>query len=168
MYIQNRKIADPLLTDAEYYYRRGQRPDDLTIGRVWATENAMTRIGALCFIRHRRQHHDMAAERFKNLYEGLYGSGMPAVDAGRIQVDTSKMAHDAGMAAKLDHGAELHYARQHLDKAAFDRLVALLVLGIPAGNGLSSRPRLRAVARVLADLDVLSVIFRLANEGAAT
>lgn len=163
----SRRVPDPMLTDAEYYYKRSKRPDDRHLGKVWVTENAMERIGALCFIRRKEAHHEMAAERFKSLYEARYGAGNGSMDPGRVQVDTSPIAHDSGMAAKIDRTNDLRDAETQLGKPAFDRLVALLVLCIPAGEGLSSRPRQRAVDAVLVDLDNLATVWRLMKRAAA-
>ena len=78
--IDNRLVPDPLMTDSEFLHQRQSNPTKPNIGRVWVQENAITRIGALCFIRRRLHHHEMAAERFKGIYESCYGSGTPAVD----------------------------------------------------------------------------------------
>lgn len=174
--IRNRLVPDPSMTDSEYLHQKnlereraeatGKEPR-LTIGKVWVEENAITRIGALVFIRRREAHHELAAERFKSLYEARYGAGNPSMDPGRIQVDTSPIAHDSGMAAKLDNTWQLDVARATMGKEAFDRLVALLVLEIPVGNGLTSRPRQRSIDRVLADLDALSGIWKLSARVAA-
>lgn len=174
--IRNRLVPDPMMTDAEYLHQKnvereraeamGREPR-LSIGKVWVQENATARIGALCFIRRKEAHHEMAAERFKSLYEARYGAGNGSMDPGRVQVDTSPIAHDSGMAAKIDRTIDLRDAETQLGKPAFDRLVALLVLCIPAGEGLSSRPRQRAVDAVLVDLDNLATVWRLMKRAAA-
>lgn len=162
------------MTDSEFYHQQAQEREDaerlgrdprLTIGKVWVQENAMERIGALCFIRRREAHHEMAAERFKALYEARYGIGNPALDASRVVVDTSPIAHDSGMAAKIDNTWRLKQAEDY-DKPMFNRLVALLVLCEPAGDGLSSRPRQRNVDLVLNDLDRLSTLWGLVKRAA--
>lgn len=174
--IRNRLVPDPSMTDSEYLHQKnlereraeakGTEPR-LTIGKVWVEENAITRIGALVFIRRREAHHELAAERFKGLYEARYGAGNPIMDPGRIQVDTSPVAHDSGMAAKLDRTWQLDLAKSEMGKEAFDRLVAVLVLEIPAGEGQTSRPRQRCIDRVLSDLDTLSGIWKLSAKVAA-
>jgi hypothetical protein len=78
------------MTDSEYLHQKnlereraeakGTEPR-LTIGKVWVEENAITRIGALVFIRRREAHHELAAERFKGLYEARYGAGKRAITA---------------------------------------------------------------------------------------
>lgn len=173
--IQNRLVADPMMTDAEYLHQKnaerdraetaGQQPR-MSIGKVWVTENAMTRIGALCFIRRREAHHEHAAETFKSLYETRYGQGNPASDLARPMVDSSPVAHDSGMAAKIDRTAAIEMAEKQLGRAAFGRVVALVVLCAPAGDGLSSRPRQRAVDAVLADLERLASIWGMVRRAA--
>lgn len=168
---EKRMVPDPSMTDAEYWHqfrqeteraeRKGRKADH-EIGKVEVDENAITRIGALVFIRRRLDHHERAAERFKSSYEALYGAGNPALDPSRVQVDTSPIAHDAGMAARVDRGRELRAVHDHLGKPAFDRLVALLVLCVPAGEGLHWRPRSEAVTQVLADLNELAMQWGLA------
>jgi len=174
--IRNRLVPDPSMTDSEYLHQKNREHDRaeaageeprLTIGKVWVQENAITRIGALVFIRRREPHHELAAERFKGLYEARYGAGNPSMDPGRIQVDTSPIAHDSGMAGKLDRTWQLDLAKNEMGKEAFDRLVAVLVLEIPAGEGMSSRPRQRCIDRLLSDLDALAGIWKLRAQAAA-
>lgn len=165
----SRRVADPMLTDAEYYHKRGQRPTDPHVGKVWVAENSITRLGALCFIRppRRQEHHEIAAERFKSLYEERYGLGNPSMDPGRVLVDTSPKAHDSGMAGKIDRTWLLQLAEERLGPAAFNRLVALLVLEIPAGEGETHwRRRKDSVDLVLADLDNLAAIWRYGRKAA--
>lgn len=176
--IQNRRVPDPMMTDAEFLHRmaaeieRTGRAPAPHIGKVWVQENAMTRIGALCFVRRRQPHHEMAAERFKTLYEARYGAGNPALDTSRVIVDTSIMAHDAGMAAKLDRTVDVERAIGHLGGA--ERVISCVVLGVPCGSGApvskSGRRNDRQVARevgaLLADLDSLSTLWGLARQAA--
>lgn len=176
MQLRNRLVPDPMMTDAQYLYEVQQerqrardegREPKLSVGKVWAVENAVTRLGALCFIRRRQDHHEKAAEHFKNLYEHLYGSGNPAVDPARVQVDTSIQAHDSGIAAKIDRTRALHEAEVVLGKAAYNRLVALLVLCIPAGQDVDLMPSGRrndrqvkaSIDQVLEDLDQLADVW---------
>lgn len=173
--VRSRLVPDPLMTDAEYLYQKNRERDRaeregreprLSIGKVWVKENALSRIGALCFIRKREAHHEAVAERFKSLYEARYGAGNPVMDPGRVQVDTSPIAHDSGMAAKIDRTADLKRAEDALGKAAFDRLVALLVLEIPAGEGMHWRKRSLSVDEVLSDIDQLAAIWGYAKRAA--
>lgn len=159
MLIETREVDNPLYTEglATYHAETGR----LEQRKTTVTSNAMTRIGALCFIRpapkgSRMPHHERAAEWFKSTYEACYGSGAPAVDPSKEPVDTSLTAHDAGMAEAIDRARELRDVETSLGKPRYDRLVALLVLGIPAGEGLHWRLRKEAVAQVLADLDQLA------------
>jgi len=170
------------MTDAEFLHQKnvereraeaaGQEPR-LSIGRVWVQENAVERIGALCFIRRREQHHEAAAEQFKALYEARYGAGNPALDASRVIVDTSPIAHDSGMAAKIDRTWRLEQAEQY-DKAMFNRLVALLVLCIPvsdyapkASSGRTNDRRVRQLTDdALFDLDRLAELWGLSRRAA--
>jgi hypothetical protein len=169
------------MTAAEFYHQqsteferanRARSKPNLNVGKVWVEENAMTRIGALCFIRKpkREDHHERAAERFKDAYEALYGSGVPALDNSRPVVDRSPVAHDSGMAAKLDRGNDmialvsgfpLHNIKAILSPEAVDRLVACVVLGIPCGEGRHWRDREKAIDALLGDLDALCVHWQL-------
>lgn len=162
--IQTREVDNPSLTDGLAYSE--QRNAHL---KVTVTENAMTRIGALCFVRRRQPHHEMAAERFKSLYEARYGVGNPALDASRVIVDTSPVAHDSGMAAKLDRTADVERAIDYLNGA--ERVISCVVLGVPCGDSApvskSGRKNDRYVAReveaLLSDLDSLSTLWGLAR-----
>lgn len=143
-----------MITDGLVY--SGQRNAHL---RVMVEENGMTRIGALCFVRKREPHQERAAEEFKSLYEARYGGMGSAIDASHAKVDTSPIAHDSGMAAKIDRTWKIKDAEDRLGKPAFNRLVSVLVLCIPAGEGLSWRPRKASVDALLGDLESLSTLW---------
>jgi hypothetical protein len=151
-----------MLTDGLAY--SGQRNAHL---RVTVEENAMTRIGALCFIRKREDHHERAAAEFKSLYEARYGGQGGAMDPSRVQVDTSPIAHDAGMAGKIDRTVKLEIALKAMDKLTKDRLIACLVLGVscedqsdtlPSGRA-NMRQSGRCVEETLAALDELATMW---------
>lgn len=125
--LEERVVENPSYTDGLYYADAATVRDQRL--RHTVTGNAMTRIGALCFIRARQPHHEQAAARFKSLYESLLGSGAPAVDPERQPVDTSPTAHDNGMAARVDGYAELRSVETSIGKVAFSRIVASIVLG---------------------------------------
>lgn len=169
--IERRTVDDPMMTDSELIHQRAKSGNRL-VGKIETTGNALTRIGALCYVRRRLRHHEQAAERFKSLYESLYGSGMPAVDAGRIQVDTSIMAHDAGVASRLDRNADLGKAMTMLGKQASDRIIACVVLCVPCEEGVPLMPsgqrnqRLvgREVDALLAALDLLAAWWGFATK----
>jgi hypothetical protein len=159
MFRATREVDNPLLTDGLAY--SGQRNAHL---RVSVEENAMTRIGALCFIRKREDHHERAAAEFKSLYEARYGGQGGAMDPSRVQVDTSPIAHDAGMAGKIDRTIKLEVALKAMDKLTKDRLVACLILGVscedqsatlPSGRA-NRRHSSRCVEETLAALDWLA------------
>jgi hypothetical protein len=174
VFTATREVDNPSLTNGLLYSE--QKNAHL---RVTVEENAMTRIGALCFIRRRTKDQEQAAERFKSAYEAMFGSGVPALDNSRPVVDRSPIAHDSGMAAKIDRGYDIRRllwgmpATEHreglqpyLTQQETDRLVAALVLCIPAGEGLSWRPRQRAVDELLSALDSLSVYWGLKSRAA--
>jgi hypothetical protein len=172
----SRRVQDPMLTDANYYAERAKRPQDPNVGRVWAEENVATRIGGLALIRRKLNHHEKAAEWFKNAYEALYGGGMaPSVDLGKVRVDTSIMAHDNGAVARLDQGKTLQTVMDALGKPASDRIVACVVLGIPCADsappGPSGKPSGHAVQRevdlLLAALDHVAELRQWKMRGAA-
>jgi hypothetical protein len=168
-YIQTREVPNPLITDGLAY--SGQKNAHL---RITVEENAMTRIGALCFIRRREQHHERAAEEFKCLYEARYGGQGGSMDPSRVKVDTSPLAHDSGMASKLDRTVKLEMAMKALNKDALNRLVACLVLGItcedqvptlPSGKA-NMRQAGRCVEETLDALDTLSTIWGYRSKAA--
>lgn len=174
--IENRRVPDPMLTDALYYAERAKKPGDPSIGTIWVSENAVTRIGGLAFIRRKLSHHERAAEWFKNAYEALYGGGMaPSIDLGAVRVDTSIMAHDNGMVARVDKGFALRQAMQSLGKATSDRIIASVVLCIPCAEsavpGPSGKPSGRAIERevdfLLDALDQLAELRGLKSRGRA-
>lgn len=171
-HISNRLVPDPSMSDAEYIHQRNREREraealgvepKLTIGKVWAQENAVTRMGALCFIRRRQQHHELAAERFKTLYETCYGSGNPGLDPSRVQVDTSARAHDNNIIVRISKADKLREAKDGLGDHAFNRVIACVVLEIPAGEGLHWRARTAMVDLVLNDLERLAVIWKLST-----
>jgi hypothetical protein len=135
MFRATREVDNPLLTDGLAY--SGQRNAHL---RVSVEENAMTRIGALCFIRKREDHHERAAAEFKSLYEARYGGQGGAMDPSRVQVDTSPIAHDAGMAGKIDRTVKLELALKAMDKLTKDRLIACIVLGVSCDEQADKMP----------------------------
>ena len=150
--IANRRVMDPSMSDAEYIYQRSRKPGDPTVGTVWVSENAATRIGGLALIRRALDHHKRAAEWFKNAYEALYGGGMaPAIDLSAVRVDTTIMAHDGGVVGRLDRAKSLQDAMDTLGKATSDRIIASVVLCIPCSEiappGPSGKPSGRAVER---------------------
>lgn len=162
MFRTTREVDNPLLTDGLAY--SGQRNAHM---RVTVEENAMTRIGALVFIRKREDHHERAAAEFKSLYEARYGGQGGAMDPSRVQVDTSPIAHDSGMAAKIDRTVKLEMAMKAMDKDSLDRLVACLILGVtcedqsdtlPSGKA-NMRQSGRCVDETLAALDALSTMW---------
>lgn len=162
--IEERVVDDPMITDAELAYQRRKNPDRI-VGKVSVTGNAMSRIGALCFVRSREVHHELAAERFKLLYEGLYGSGMPAIDAGRIQVDHTIVASDGGMARRIDKASDIRNVFDALGPRV-DFVVATVVLGSPIvdqvdvlPSGYTNRRQARKTEAAL--LDALEEIARL-------
>jgi len=173
-----------MITDAEYLYRKRQEAEraektgrlpNLDVGKVWVEENGLSRIGALTYIRRRQPHHERAAERFKNEYERLYGAGNPAMDPSRIQVDTSPIAHDSGMAARVDRGrsileviygipatAERAGVPAVLSPRSAQRVIASIVLEEPCQSMAvsdSRKDRDEAVELLLADLDTLAVFW---------
>lgn len=133
------------------------------MARVKVEENIIARIGALCFIRKREPHHEHVAECFKNHYELAFGAGNPVGDPGRVQVDTSKVAHDSGIVAKIEHASKIKQAETRLGREAFDRLVACIILEIPAGGDLHWRTRTAMVDLVLSDLDCLAAAWKLST-----
>lgn len=169
-YRTTRTVDNPLLTDGLLY--SGQKNAHL---RVSVEENAMTRIGALCFIRKREDHHERAAAEFKSLYEARYGGQGGAMDPSRVQVDTSPIAHDSGMAGKIDRTVKLEMALKAMDKLTKDRLVACLILGVSvadtAPTSPAGRPNDRYVAKqtalLLDDLEWLAVRWGYATKKVA-
>jgi len=128
--LEDRIVDDPMMSDAELAHQRRRHPGRV-VGKIGATGNAMTRIGALCHVRNRQPHHERAAEWFKAAYEALYGSGMPAVDAGRVQVDHSISAGDGGMARRIDAAFYLREVMAELGKRKADIVISVVVLGVP-------------------------------------
>lgn len=165
--IENRLMDNPMATD-------GLVADRPQTAKAWVEINMLALIGGLAYIRKyhpeknrggRRPHHDKAAAEFKARYEAIYGMGNPAIDPSVEPVDTSLRAHDAGMAFRIDRGRKLAAAMDHLGNDARDRLIAVVVLGIPAGDDAALLPSGKknwrhqgaAVRQIIADLDKLAV-----------
>ncbi|WP_143009308.1 hypothetical protein [Pelagibacterium luteolum] len=146
------------MTDSEYYHQRANKPGP-NVGKVMVEENLTTRIGGLARIRDRLGHHERAAEDFKNGYEQMYGNGAPAADAGRTQVDTSPIAHDSGMAAKMDRGVKISRAIEGLGKDRANLVIAVIVLCIPIKE-IARTPHSRdcksTTAELMQALDILA------------
>jgi hypothetical protein len=162
----HRLVPDPSMSDAEYYAQRAANPTKPNLGRVLVEENAKTRIGGLALVRRRLNHHEKAAEWFKNAYEALYGGLAPAIDMSKVRVDTSIIAHDSGMVSRLDHGKALQDTIAALGRPATDRIISCVVFGDPAGIlapvGPSGKPSGRAIeAEVNALLDALDHVAEL-------
>lgn len=176
----SRKVENPDLTpaqakavwDAETDMAEAERRNpNIEVNLHWATENVLSRIGALGYIRRpRRQlHHEQAAERFKSLYEARYGSAGGAVDPSNEPVDTSAIAHDSGMAARLDATTELRKIEERLKghKAIYDRLIAQIVLGVPCSEycrttpsgQVNKRDEAKAVKWLLMTLELVAAIW---------
>jgi hypothetical protein len=173
---QSRLVPDPSMSDAEYFAQKANNPTKPNIGKVWVDEHPTTRIGGLALIRRKLNHHEKAAEWFKNAYEALYGGGMaPSVDLGKVRVDTSIMAHDNGAVARLDQGKTLQTVMDALGKPASDRIIACVVLGIPCADnappGPSGKPSGHAIQRevdlLLAALDHVAELRQWKMRGAA-
>ena len=161
-------VPDPSMSDAEFLHQRRREQDRaerlgvlprLDIGKVRVDENAMARIGGLCFIRRRLPYQEMVAEDFKTFYEALYGTQGGGMDPSREPVDTSPIAHDSGMAAKIDRSRKIRDLERDLPKSDFRELVRVIVLGAPAGEGLSWRRRQKAVDDLLRILDTVAALW---------
>lgn len=170
MITSHRMVQDPMMTDAEFLHQRTLRPGHPNVGKVLVQENITTRIGGLAYVKRRSPHHEKAAQRFKGLYESMYGSGSPAVDASRVRVDTTIMSHDGGMARRVDMGQDLHAAMKMLGKEDSDCLIAVIVLGVRcadiARDGANGKPTGRttgvAVDQLLGALQQLAAAWGFA------
>ena len=179
--IVHRMAPDPSMTASQYYHERTSNPAKPNIGKVQVATNMVTLIGGLALIRRRLSHHEKAAAWFKSAYEALYGGMSPAIDMSRVRVDTSIMAHDNGAVARLDQAKALLalFGTQKepplMPKAALDRIIACVVLGIPCADnapvGKSGKPSGRAVERevdrLLDALDTLAEIRGYRTKGKA-
>lgn len=164
-----RMVPDPSMSDAEFYHQQRQemeranksfRKPNLNIGKVEADVNLTTLIGGLAHIKRREDHHERAAARLLSDYTHAYGSAGGAVDASRVQVDTSIVAHDSGMAAMVDRNREIKSALDSLKKEEADAVVAIVVLGLPVSD-VAPSPHWRATkattSTLLRALDKLAV-----------
>lgn len=132
-----RMVQDPSMTDAEFYHQqqremrnagRVYRKPNFNVGKVEVAENLSTRIGGLAFVKRRLDHHERAAERFKNSYEAAYGSANPAAVLGKVQVDNSLVAGDNGIASLIDRNRDLKDAIDALGSSA-NIVIGVIVLG---------------------------------------
>lgn len=128
--LSHRMVQDPYITDAEYLHQRQTHPHKPNVGKVLVQENLSTRIGGLANIPSRLLHHEQAAQRFKAMYEGRYGAA-PSIDMAKQRVDVTIMAHDSGMAQRVDNGREVMDILAAMGKEDGDLLVGVIVLGIP-------------------------------------
>lgn len=146
------------MSDAEYYHQRSIKPGP-NVGKVLVEENPMSRIGALCYIGHRSAMQERAAEMFKALYESLYGA-QPAMDLANPVVDRTIVAHDAGMASRVDRSDQMDKALKALGRASFNRIVASVCMGI-SFRDYHWRKRKEEVQALLDSLDDLASVWDL-------
>lgn len=151
-----RLVDNPSLTDGLAYSETAPRHLKQKV-----TENAITRIGALCYVRRREPHHEKAAEKFKSDYEAIYGSGGGAVDPSREPVDTSIIAHDSGMASRIDRNRSVRAAIEFLGKDKADIIIACVVLSVAPGEGYGWRVRDKRIDLLLSALDELAELYHL-------
>lgn len=149
-------MDDPYRTPAQVAEDRARRPNDPTVGKARVDRDLFAAIGGLVFIRSRRRHHEQAAEWVRTTYERVYGGQGGGIAAGDVKVDKSTLAHDSGMAARIDIGRELHTVFTALGPTARDMVIAVVVLGRPvtemAPVGPSGKPGGRARAKHVASL----------------
>lgn len=171
--IEDQLVPDPFLSDSEFIYQRRRKPDNPNVGKVTVQRNMRTLIGGLVTIRRRTRLHEKVAERFLNLYEVRYGSLIPAVDASRVQVDTSIIGHDGARVSALDASADIAIAAEFLGHDDFERIVHVVCLQAPVSHSrflmvnATGRALEREVDRFLAALDRLAVHWQLATRNAA-
>lgn len=157
----HRMVQDPSMSDAEYYHQRSIKTGP-NVGKVLVEENPMSRIGALCYISHRAAVQEKAAEMFKAMYESLYGA-QPAVDLANPIVDRTIIAHDSGMAARVDRSHRMDQALKTLGRTAFNRIVASVCMGI-SFRDYHWRKRKEEVQALLDSLDTLAEIWHLGRK----
>ena len=172
--IEDRRVENPSYVDGLYYADTDQARKHNMFVVVQA--NASVRLGAMCYVRaakptdkpdlpnRRYPHHERTAERFKSEYEALFGAGVPALDNSRPVVDRSPVAHDSGMAAKIDRAASIKAAMAFLGAADRDKLIAWLVLCMPLDDLADTMPSGQRNQRQITALvtDRLAVLDRLA------
>lgn len=139
-----RVVDDPSETFAQFIHGVRTGEPGRGNGKQQVTSNEMTRIGALCFFPKQRPrdphdpkllqpHQDKAAERFKNEYEAIYGS-VGAMNPEGERVDTSPIAHDSGMAGRIDRGKSIRLAERILSKDQFNLILTCIVMGVPSDD----------------------------------
>ena len=158
-----RMVDNPLLTPAEKIEQVRRRPGDPKVGKVEASTNELTRIGALVYIRRRLWRHELAAARFKSEYEALFGLQPGALDMSAIRVDGGRTTTDAKMAHRIDSGARLTGIIQTLGPTDTDRLVAAIVFASPVSERVDKMPGglpngRHVVAEVSALLSALDIV----------
>jgi hypothetical protein len=179
-----REVDNPSYTDGLYYADTAARRSQNA--KVTVLENTVTRIGGLAHVKpgnpkddveqlnRRYAHHERVAAFFKAGYEGLFGSGVPALDNSRPVVDRSIVAHDSGMAAKIDRGDRVIKALAYLGPAKSDIIIDFLVFETPcdvyADEMPSGQRNQRQVAKLVQErleiLDSLSTFFGFAQRKA--
>lgn len=151
-------LDDPMMTDAELVYQRARKPGDPKVGKSPVDRNLLTTIGGLAMVRRRLRHHEKAAEWFKSAYEAAYGSVGSGVDLEAVRVDRSIIAHDAGMANRIDRAREMYAVVKDLGGAISEPvrlLTAVVVFGCSVSEvaGQGARPRERVTQALLDALD---------------
>lgn len=170
--IEERRIPDPSISWSQFIHELNEgRPD---AGQRTARVKMVTVIGALAYVNEakydragniiepgREPHHEEAAKRFKSLYEYLYGGTTKAVDPSNEPVDSSFVAHDAGMASRADKSRKMHDAEIKLGKVTFNVLVDMLVLCTPANAYGDWRKAAKINKERLSALDDLASLWEL-------
>lgn len=153
-------MDNPYETDANLAVKRRANPGNPNVGKEWTQVNLTTRIGGLARIKNRLNHHERAAEIFKNMYEARFG-GQTCIDHAKQRVDITIMAHDAGMANRVDNAKEVYSILQAIGKRETDLLVGVIILGAPVSDFAEEPGHHRQRSKVTGEL--LDVLDRLAH-----
>ena len=159
-------VADPHLTDAEFYHQR-QRSSDPYVGLAAAAMNQRGRLGGFAAFKNRTTAQDEAAARFRRMFDRAHRGGVQAIDYRNNKVDSSPFMANAyaGQTGILDAADDYKRAVRHLGLIRSSLVERIVVHDIPMRQiATGARQRNRVAAELRAALDDLADHFGLVQK----
>lgn len=175
--IENRLVRDPMITDAEYLYQKRQeaersektgRPQNLDIGKIAATVNMLEMLGGLARITEgRKEHHMMAAARFRTIHSLAQIGNARSIDYEAIRVDgepARRTPLEIGDSARREYREVIQVLGMRLgalieNVIIYDRPVRAIAIGYGYGESGTARRKIRE--ELLYGLDIMAEHMRL-------
>lgn len=175
--IENRLVHDPMITDAEYQYRKRQeaersektgRNQNLDIGKIVANVNMLEMVGGLARISDgRKEHHLMAAARFRTIHSLAQIGNARSIDYEAIRVDgepARRTPLEIGDSARREYREAIQALGMRLgtlveNVVIYDRPIRAIAIGYGFGESGTARRKIRE--ELLYALDIMAEHMRL-------